>query len=258
MDTHLYLVCYKYDALVASHLPPEEFAPYMAVGLDRRTNNRVMFIEIDPAKLDRQALDLEKGLSRCVPHEDGSPKRSCYVCIYRALERVPREAMGPLYLTTRDGHVLGLDPQDYREPHKEDSHIEGQRMFVELCPMQPRVVSTLSPGEYGTVMTDPSEAVHVPRLLFCDCKIDRDPGGRLAGYLPYSDHAHIEDCLDQLQNEGKQMKIVDRHPSLRSLYRTIAHGFYVADQAGTMAYYLPEPEQLNDKYYTWWRSAQAE
>lgn len=255
MTIHLYLLCYKFDALVASMLPPEEFGHYMAVGLNRRTNNRVMFFDVDPNHIDKEAIEYDKGLERCVPHTDGSPKRSTYLCIYRALEHVSREGLKKLYLTTRDGQVLGLDPSEYHQ-RETDSKLPAEKMYVELCPLPPRVVSTLSPEEYGRFMTDLERPVHVPRLLFCDSKIDRESDGRIAGYLPYGDHEHIEDCLDQLQPPEKHMKIVDRQPSLHAFYRTIQQGFYVADPTGITTFYFPSARELDEQHHTWWRSAQ--
>ena len=48
MRLHLYMLCYRFEALVASHLEPEAFGLYMAVGTRKNTKGNVMFFEIDP------------------------------------------------------------------------------------------------------------------------------------------------------------------------------------------------------------------
>ncbi len=252
MNTHLYLMCYRSEALVASQLPAEQFGNYMAVGTQKRTSGNVMFFEIDPS-LVSDYLKLPKSLERCVPHADGTPRRSKYVSAYRVMEHVPLSAFGKLYLTTRDGRVLSLEGQEYVDA--DDS--PGMNMYVELCPIYPRAVSSLAPGAFGKFMTNPQNPVSVPRLLFADSLIDRDVDGRLAGYLPYRDPAHIEDCLHQLAAApGRKMsKTVDRNPPLVAFYRTIRRGFFLADQTGTRLYAYPSADELDEKHHVWWRSA---
>jgi len=252
MKTHLYLMCYRNEALVASHLDAEHFGNYMAVGTQKRTSGNVMFLEIDPS-LVNEYLNLPAALERCTTHEDGSPRRSKYISVYRVLEHVPLSAFGKLYLATRDGRVLALEPQKYDESHE----TPGMNMYVELCPIYPRVVSSLSPGAFCKFMTNPSSPISVPRILIADTMIDRDADGRLAGYLPYRDPGHIEDCLNQLALvHGKKMtKTVDRNPPLVAFYRTIRRGFFLGDQTGTIFYPYPSQDELDDKHHTWWRSA---
>ncbi len=48
MTIHFYMLCYRSEALVASHLEPEAFGRYMAVGTQKLTHGNVMFFEIDP------------------------------------------------------------------------------------------------------------------------------------------------------------------------------------------------------------------
>lgn len=252
MKTHLYLMCYRSEALVASHLDAEHFGTYMAVGTQKRTSGNVMFLEIDPT-LKSDYLNLPSALDRCVPHEDGSPRRSKYISTYRVLEHVPLSACGKLFCTTRDGRVLALEGKDYDNGH-EDS---GLNMYVEMCPIFPRVVSSLSPGAFAKFLTNPQNPISVPRLLFADTLIDRDPDGHLAGYLPYRDPLHIEDCLNQLVNNkgSKQTKTVDRNPPLVAFYRTIRRGFFLGDQQGVRYYPYPSADDFEEKYHAWWRSA---
>ena len=249
MDIHLYLMCFRHESLVASHLAPEEFATYMAVGARKKTRGYVMFVELDP-NFDSPELHLDRLTELCAPHADGSPRHSKYLSVYRVLERIPLSACGKLYLTTRDGCVLALDHEDSIEPD------EGPFMYTELCPLTPRVVTTLKPSEFCKELTSKEALVSVPRILFADMLVERDQNGRLASRLPYQNPRHIEDCLEIVGDDPeKTTKTVDRAPALNAFYRTIASGFYLGDQTGMKSYRFPSRDELETEHYGWWRSA---
>lgn len=226
----------------------------MAVGTRKRASGRLMFFEIDPRGIDAESFRLEEALAKIHPHADGSPKRSQYVSIYRVLERVPVTAIGKLFLVTQDGMTLELPSEPGRDEAGDDDG--GEYMYVELCPMGPRVVSSLSPGRFARFMTDPKNLVSVPRLFFADCITEHDGGGRLAADLPYHDPQHILDCLQDLRETGKKTKTVDRLPLLRGFYRTVKTGFYVGDSTGYRCFRFPSREALETEHHLWWRSAQ--
>lgn len=252
MSFRLYLMCHRVEALVASQLPPEEFGNYMAVGTTKQTSGKVIFFEIDPDKIDAGYFNLARARAECVPRPDGTRKRSKYLSIYRVMEHVPLDAFGTLYLTTRDGRVLGLEPTAFA-----GESTAGPNMYQELCPVHPLVVSSLGPTEFTRFLTDPQSAVAVPRLFFADLLIDREPSGAIASYLPYRDPDHIANCVREVSTPGrdKKSKTVDRTPRFDSFFRTIRRGFFVGDQQGLKFYPFPSADELDDKHFTWWRSA---
>ena len=186
MDIHLYLMCYCTESLVASHLPANEFGAYMAVGPLKKTFGNVVFFEVDPS-LRVPELNLDRVEQECVPHEDGSPRRSKYMCHYRVLEHVPLSAFGQLNLTTRDGRVLSLDGQDCDEEGRTD----GLHLYAELCPIMSRVVSKLNPTAFSRQITNPDSLISVPRIFFADTLISLDAEGNLENFLPYRNPEHI-------------------------------------------------------------------
>jgi hypothetical protein len=251
MKIHLYMLCYRFEALVASHLEPEAFGRYMAVGTQKNIRGNVLFFEIDPSlRSDYFRLDdIEK---RCVPHVDGSPKRSKYISIYRVLEHLDLSAFGKLYLATADGRVMALEPSPYDENEEE----VGPNLYEELCPVYPLVVSALAPAAFLKFMTNPKNPVGVPRLFFVDMLLDRDESGMLAGYLPYPDPLHIIDCIKDLErSRDKKTKTVSRSPRLHGFFRTINRGFFIGDQNGMKFYQFPNRRTLEVDYAKWWRSA---
>ncbi|MFW6082971.1 MAG: hypothetical protein ACOC8C_02845, partial [Chloroflexota bacterium] len=140
-DVHLYLSLIP-EALIASMLTPEEFGVYYAVGTAKKAHGQAIFLEIDP-DFRHPYFRIEEALARCTPHEDGSPKASIYVCVYRVLEHVPLEALGDLYLVTADGRVLGLNAADGLP----DSS-RGLHLYQEIAPVHPLVVSSLAPEPF--------------------------------------------------------------------------------------------------------------
>jgi hypothetical protein len=253
-----YMVCSRFEALIASHLEPEAFGTYMAVGTKKLASGHVTFFEIDPGfprvtdhfKVD----DIEQ---RCVPHADGTPKRSKYISVYRVMEFLPLALYGALYLTTPDGRVMQLDPG----PYEEGSDAGGVNLYQELCPLIPMVLSNLPPARFAQVLTDPGHPVNAPRIFFADMRVDRDEHGKLAGWLPYTDTLHIEDCVHELETTdaaGKATKTVSRTPRTRGFFRAIRRGFFLGDQTGVKFYRFPTREQLEIYHAKWWHSASAQ
>jgi hypothetical protein len=251
MKIHYYVLCYRFEALVASHLEPEAFGRYMAVGTRKNTRGNVLFFEID-APTDHAHFRMDDIEERCAPHLDGSPKRSKYISIYRVLEHLSLSLFKSLYLCTADGRVLGLEPSTYDE--KDD--VFGPNLYGELCPVSPLVVSALPPTAFLRFMTNPASAISVPKLLFVDMLLDRDETGMLAGYLPYPDPLHLVDCLNDLERGGeKNSKTVARSPRHRGFFRTIRRGFFLGGQEGLLFFRFPERAELDVQHSHWWRSA---
>jgi hypothetical protein len=251
MTTHLYMLCYRSEALVASQLEPEAFGRYMAVGTQKNVRGNVLFFEIDPS-LKSDYFRLDNLAQRCMPHVDGSPKRSKYISVYRVLEHLPLSVFGKLYLATADGRVIALEAS----PYEKDIEAPGPNLYEELCPINPLVVSALPPVAFLKFLTDPTNPVSVPRLFFVDMLIDRDENGMLAGFLPYPDPLHILDCIRDLERGGgKLTKTVSRSPRLHGFFRTIRRGFFLGDQTGFRFYRFPDRRTLEVDYAKWWRSA---
>lgn len=251
MKIRFYMLCYRYEALVASHLDPEAFGRYMAIGTQKLTRGNVMFFEIN-RQLESSYFKLDDIEERCVPHSDGSPKRSKYISIYRVLEHIPLQEYGTLYLVTADGRIMGIDPIPFSEKDAEPQ----AHLYHELCPVSPLVASALPPGKFVEFMTSEGNPLQVPRIFFADLLVDRDESGHLAGYLPYQDPMHIINCMDEVQLKGmKNTKTISRHPVHQGFFRTINRGFYLGDRSGTKWYRFPERRVLEVEHSQWWRSA---
>lgn len=252
MKRYLYLSVTP-EALISSMLPPEEFGNYLAVGAQKRTRGQVVFFEIDADKAG-DFVPHEYIERRCVPHNDGSPKSSVYLSIYRVLENIPIESLKSLYLTTDDGRVLKLDQGEYRKSLTKELHL-----YQELSPVTPRVASVLDPYDFAKRVTDTTHHVSVPRIFFVELQLNglaNDPMYGGADNLPYSNVPHLKDCLLSLKTGDQKLnKTVIRFFNGDVHYRTCKNGFFIGDQKTFIYYPFPTKEELETKYYVWWRSA---
>lgn len=251
MTVHLYLSLIP-EALIASMLSPEEFGVYYAVGSQKKSRGQAIFFEIDP-KFRNDFFDVQTAIDRCVPHEDGSKKRSVYVSVYRVLENIPMNALQKMYLTTNDGRTLALD----KGSMPEDSG--GLHLYREIAPVPPLVVSSLGPKEfYELIVKDPISLVKVPAVCFAELRLGAladDPVNGDRGDLPYQNIDHLRNCLTDLKTKIISAKMVDRTPANGIPYRTVKNGFFVGNQKKLLYYPLPTEKELVEKHYPWWRSA---
>jgi hypothetical protein len=252
MAVHLYLSLIP-EALIASELSPEEFGAYYAVGTQKKSRGQAIFFEIDP-KFRSDFFNIKDGLARCTTHEDGSPKASIYISVYRVLENVPMSAIEDLYLTTQDGRTIKLEMEG-----KLPVDGDGLHLYREISPVSPLVVSSLGPKDfYELIVKEPTSLIKLPAVCFAELRLDGladDPMNGTAGDLPYKNIEHLRSCLISLKTKSVLTKMVDRLPTNGIPFRTIKNGFYIGNQKKLLYFPLPEEKELVEKHYQWWRSA---
>ena len=253
MDKYVYLTCTP-EALVASMLPPEGFGLYLSTGTKKRNKAQTIFIEVDLEKI-KDLIDMESLNRRCVAKEDGSPKSSVYLSVYRVLEMVPLDALKSLYLTTDHGVVLKLR----KAPYDKAKEVKGAlHLYQELNPVTPLVASELPPSAFVKRLTDGSTPITLPKLFFVELKLGELATNPLYGsaeHLPYQNIGHLRDCLEILRGEyEKHMKTVQRVFSGELLYRTIESGFYVGAKDDMVFYPYPSMAELENINYEFFRA----
>jgi hypothetical protein len=252
MSKYIYLTCTP-EALVASMLPPQGFGMYLSTGTKKRNKGQTIFFEVDMSQIEK-VIDLESLNKRCVAKEDGSPKSSVYLSVYRVLETIPTSALKSLYLTTDHGCVLELKKAPY---DKSQESQKALHLYQELCPVTPLVASGLPPSVFLKRLTDNSIPIVLPKLFFVELKLGELATNPLSGsaeHLPYSNVGHLRDCLEILRGEyEKHMKTVQRIFSGTLLYRTIETGFYVGSKDEMAFYPYPNMKQLEDINYEFFR-----
>jgi len=251
METYLYLSLTP-EALVLSMLPPRDFGTYLATGTQKRSREQAIYLQLT-GELDSDYFDLKGAHDNCVPHPDGQPKHSVYVSIYRVLEHIPLQALGSLWLATRDGRVLELTQQPLPSQFQGTYHL-----YQELCPVHPLIASRLDPPQFCRFITDPAVRISVPTICFAELDLAglaEDPVSGHCENLPYKDIDHLKDCLKQLASAAKTTKTVNRIQSEHVLYRCIKTGFFIGNQDRILYYPYPSAEQMETEHHDWWRSA---
>ena len=251
-ETYLYFSVTP-EGLIASGLEPEKFGNYLAVGTQKRSRGQAVFFELDIEKMgDIVSKDYIK--QNCVSRPDGTPKRSLYLSIYRVLERIPLDALLGLYLTTDDGRVLKLEQGKFQPQASESLYL-----YQELCPVTPRIASSLNPERFVKFVCNPQNKVSVPKVFIAQLDLGtlaNDPIAGNADDLPYTNIYHLRDCLSGLlQNSAKMTKTVVRFFNGDIQYRTCKNGFFIGDNKEVLFYPFPSRKDLDEKYHSWWRSA---
>lgn len=250
MQNYFYLSAIP-ESLVASHLPPEEFGNYLAVGTKKRTRGQAIFFQVNSDKIENFPDDYVK--EKLVPYDDGEPKRSVFLSIYRSFEKVPIEALLNLYLVTDDGKVLELTSEQYTPKQRALVHL-----YQQFNPITTRVASRLSPPDFIKFLTDTSKPVSTPKVFFVELTLNKlafDPTAPIEN-LPYPNPDHLRDCLLRLkQYPERPTKTVLRYYKGEMSFRTVKDGFFIGEQENIRFYPFPSREDLEDKYYSWWRSA---
>ncbi len=252
MTKYLYLSLIP-EALIVSMLPPEAFGEYYTVGDKKKHNEQAIFIELDP-EFRHPFFRIDEAMARCVPHENGKPKKSVYVATYGVLEHVPLTAMGTLYLVTRYGKVLPLEKStDFPD------YTQNYFLYQEIAPVSVLVASTYNPVKFHYFMThDPDNLISFPALAYMDLKLgdlDKDPEKGAIGDLPYDFIPILRDALVALRDKTIHTKMVDRTHTVEHPYRTINTGIYIGNMDGLIYYPMLSPEILDRDYFEWWHSA---
>jgi hypothetical protein len=252
VTVHLYLSLIP-EALIASMLSPEEFGAYYAVGSKKKSSGQAIFIEVDPDYRSKH-FRIQEGVARCVPHDDGTPKSSIYISVYRVLEQIDLKALGKLYLVTQDGRTLELDQSDsLPEPGN------GLHLYKEIVPVSPLVASRLNPMEfYDLIVRNPTSLVTMPAIAFVELRLGalaEDPEMGEIGDLPYSNMDHLREVLLDLKKKPVATKMVDRASPASFSYRTMKNGLFVGNESRVVFYPIPSSEDLREINYRWWRSA---
>ncbi len=252
MTIHLYL-SFAPEALIASMLPPDAFGDYFAVGSHKKKRGQAIFAELDPA-FRHPFFRIDEGLARCVPHEDGAPKKSVFISPYRVLEHVPLNVLKKLYLVTAYGEVLGLERSVAVADDPDRLHL-----YQEIAPIHPLVVSTLNAVDFHHFIThDPQSLIHLPALCFAELRLGAlasDPEYGNVEDLPYPFVPHLRECLLEVQHKEYHTKMVNRIQPVNFPYRVIKNGIFIGNQADLAYFPMPSREELRDQYYRWWRSA---
>ncbi|MFA3782255.1 hypothetical protein ABRY23_04240 [Melioribacteraceae bacterium 4301-Me] len=255
-EKHLYMIVFPINALVASQLDPEKFGEHYTLGSAKHFSGKVIFAEID-INFRNPYFEIDEYLKLTVPHEDGLPKKTKFICSYNVLEHVDLKAIQKLFLVTTNGKVLPIEPAEYTA-YNQPGLI---RIYQEVAPLETLVASTLDQREFGKFITS-QKAKGAPKICFTQIEFDIEKflesnknkeifNIELPSVNPY----RFYDCIMVLKNNPEKLtKTISLGSLLRDIsYKFLRHGFWFA--AGNELKFFPMPSvaDLENKYFYWWK-----
>ncbi|MCF7816614.1 MAG: hypothetical protein K9M54_01930 [Kiritimatiellales bacterium] len=256
-ENRIYMVLYPNATLIASQLEPEMFARHYTSGSSRHYSGKVVFAEVDAAYRN-DFFDIENILKELKPHEDGRPKATKFIASYRVLEHVDLSAIGKLYITTQEGHCLGLERGEHGSLGE-----DAIRIYAEIEPMHMLVMSRFNPSDFGAYITDPANHKSAPKQFYTQLNIDIPEFLKEFEQNPFQPSpvaslhpSTIRDgYLEMLSNPDKKSKGMTLDSNLDSIsYRLLKHGFTFATKGESIFYPLPSQREIEAKNLKFWRT----
>lgn len=257
-ENHLYQILAPNPALVASQLSPEDFAKHYTAGSVRYYAAKVLFAEID-VNFRHPYFRIDEGMAGLIPHEDGRPKATKFICTYRVLEHMELKAIKHLILTTSEGYILALEEAPYAKTH-EPGYL---RIFAEIAPLRMLVLSSLDFPAFGKYITDPNFPKGAPKQFYTQIELNieeflRDFEMRptmdppIPGLHPSKLRAAV---MELRRNEQKLSKGLRLDSSFDTLpYKLIRHGFMFASQEETKFFPMPSRSEIERINFRFWRA----
>ncbi len=251
------MVLYPNSALIASQYDPEMFARHYTSGSSRHYSGKVVFAEVD-VNYRNAFLDIENVLKDLVPHPDGRPKATKFIACYRVLEHVDLAAIGQLYISTEEGHCIGLTRGEY-----DVAHAEAVRIYAEISPMRMLVMSKLDPPDFGSYITDPGNHKSAPKQFYTQFNVDIPEFLEDFEKNPFKPSpvvslhpSTIRDAYSELMsNPQKSSKGLALDSNLDDIsYRLLKHGFTFATKGESIFYPLPHPRIIEARNLKFWRT----
>src|SRR5690606_10266601 len=196
-----YQILYPNQALVASQLAPEAFARHYLIGSIRHYSGKLVFADID-IKFRHPYFDIDGGLDRLIPHEDGTPKHTKFICSYRVMEHMDFDCIKSLYLSTSEAHVLELKPKEYDKKHQTGF----LRTFADIAPLSILVMSPYDMAELGKFTTQSGINTSAPKLFYTQLELNVDefianiePTPSMQAPFPFLRPSRLRDAILQMK-----------------------------------------------------------
>ena len=257
IENRIYMVLYPNTTLIASQYDPEMFARHYTSGSSRHYSGKVVFAEVD-AGYHNRFFDIKNILKNLTPHSDGRPKATKFIASYRVLEHVDLTAIGKLYISTEEGHCIGLERGESASAGE-----EAIRVYAEISPMRMLVMSKYNPQDFGAYITDPDNHKSAPKQFYTQLDIDlpefieefeKNPfkPSPIAALHPST----IRDAFLELTSKPtKHSKGIALDSNLDSIsYRLLKHGFTFSSKDESIFYPLPSHSAIEAKNLKFWRT----
>lgn len=257
-ENHLYVIVHPSPALVGSQLDPESFARHYLAGSFRHFSGKVIFARLD-ASFRHPFFRIEEALEDVRPHEDGRPKATKFISVYRVLEHLDLGSLETLYLSTPEGAVLELNPTDDVQPGAPGF----LRVFAEINPVRVLALTRMNFLEFGERATDPAELRGVPALVYTQLEFDAEGfiddfelNPMLPSPLPKVHPSKLRDAIEDLRRRpAKPTKGLLLDSSFDNIpYKLVRHGFMFSQHGRHRFFRMPPVKEIERSNYKFWKA----
>jgi len=257
-ETYLYAILHPSPALIASQLDPEHFARHYLAGSIRHYSGKVIFARIDPEFRDPY-FHIDEFLADVKMHEDGRPKATKFISVYRVLEHLDFSKVEALYLSTPEGAVLELEPGEEVQTRQPGI----LRVFAEINPVRMLVLTKMNFLEFGDLVTSPSILRNVPAMVYTQLEfdaeqflVDFEDNPMLPSPLPKVHPSKLRDAINELAGHpAKPTKGLLLDSSFDTIpYRMVRHGFMFARHGEYRLFRMPSMDEIHEKNYKFWKA----
>ena len=193
-----------------------------------------------------------------VPHPDGHPKKTKFISSYAVLEHIDFKALKHLYLVTTNGIALEIAAKPYTATNEPGL----VRIYQEITPLTNLVASTFDQRAFGRFITSETRSKGSPKICFTQYEFNvaefmekNKNREMLYSPIPENNPTRLYDYLMELKTvPSKKTKTISLSTTLlEASYALIRHGFWFAAGDDLLFYPMPTRNELENKYYEWWR-----
>lgn len=252
----LYQILYPNSALIASQLTPQELAQHYQVGSSKYFDSKIIFAEID-ANYRHDYFMIDETFKELIPHEDGRPKSTKFVCSYRTLEHIDLSAFKNLYLCTSNGNVLELKKEKY-----DFQHMPGFiRTFVNINPLDMLVFSKLNAPEFGQFLSS-SRSKGAPTCFYSQIEFntekflkDLEDDPFHGSPFPFVHRSKLRDGIIELTTDpNKENKGLSLNSDFSKIsYKQIRHGYWFATKNKSIFYPMPTAQEIEKNHFAFFK-----
>jgi len=256
-EKRLYQILFPNQALVASQLGPEDFARHYLIGSIRHYSGKLVFADIDP-EFRHPYFDIEGGLKGLVPHADGTPKHTRFICSYRVMEHMDFDFIRKLYLSTSEATVLELSPAKYDKVHQPGF----LRTFAQIAPLSMLVMTPYDMLEFGRYITTPGNPKGCPSLFYTQIElkveeflVNFEQNPFMQAPFSFLHPSKLRDAILQLKGKPeKTTKGLSLFCPLDQIsFKRIRHGFMFASQNKSRFFPMPSLHDIETRNFKFWQ-----
>ncbi len=257
-EKHLYAIFHPSPALIGSQLNPQAFARHYLSGSIRHYSGKIIFAEIESG-FRHDYFHINEFMKDVIPHEDGRPKATKFISVYRVLEHLDFASVQALYLSTPEAAVLRLDPAEEIQTRQPGL----LRIFAEINPVRMLVLTGYNFVEFGKSVTDPVLLRNVPALLYTQLEFDANAFLKelelnpvLPPPVPGLHPSKLRDAIMEVStSRDKQSKGLLLDSSFDKIpYRLIRHGFMFARNDEYRFFAMPDHREIERENYKFWKA----